>query len=44
MRKAATMASKANPGTKSRIGKKLTRMLKECKRIRKSVWGTTKRY
>ena len=43
MRKAAKMASKANPGTKSRIGKKLTKMLKECRKIRRSVWGTNKR-
>jgi len=44
LKKASRMASKANPGTKSRIGKtSRSKMLKECKRIRKQVWGTLKR-
>jgi len=43
LKKASRMASKANPGTKSRIGKSKGKMLKECKRIRKQVWGTLKR-
>jgi len=44
LKKASRMASKANPGTKSRIGKtRRSKMLKECKRIRRQVWGTLKR-
>jgi len=40
LKKASRMASKANPGTKSRIGKtSRSKMLKECRRIRKQVWG-----
>jgi len=44
LKKASRMASKANPGTKSRIGKtSRSKMLKECRRIRKQVWGTLRR-
>ena len=42
LKKCAKMASKANPNTKSRIGKGNTRMCKDCRKIRKSVWNTTK--
>jgi len=38
------MASKANPATKSRIGKRITKKLKECGKIRRDVWNTNKRY
>jgi len=44
LKKAARMASKANPNTKSRIGKRTTKMLKECMKIRKSTWNRSKRY
>lgn len=44
MKKAARMASKANPNTKSRIGKRINKMLKECAKIRRDIWGTNKRY
>jgi len=44
LKKAAKMASKANPNTKSRIGKRITKMLKECGKIRRNIWGTNKRY
>jgi len=44
LKKAAKMASKANPNTKSRIGKRITKMLKECGKIRRDIWGTNKRY
>jgi len=43
LKKASKMASKANPGTKSKIGKGRTRMLKQCRQIRKTIWGTLKR-
>lgn len=44
LKKAASMASKANPATKSRIGKGNTPMKRECRKIRKDIWQTTKRY
>ena len=44
LKKAASMASKANPATKSRIGKGNTPMKRECRKIRKDIWKTTKRY
>jgi len=44
LKKAARMASKANPNTKSRIGKRINKMLKECVKIRKSTWNRSKRY
>jgi len=44
LKKAARMASKANPGTKSRIGKRTSKMLKECMKIRKNTWNRSKRY
>jgi len=44
LKKCATMASKANPNTKSRIGKGTSQMCKDCRKIRKQIWGTTKRY
>lgn len=44
LKKCSLMASKANPNTKSRIGKANNQTCKDCKKIRKSIWGTTKRY
>ena len=44
LKRAQSMASKANPRTKSRIGKGRSKNQKECRRMRKSLWGTTKRY
>jgi len=44
LKKAQSMASKANPNTKSRIGKGRTKNKTECRKIRKSLWGTTKRF
>jgi hypothetical protein len=44
LKKCSMMASKANPNTKSRIGKAKNRTTKACKKIRKEIWGTTKRY
>jgi hypothetical protein len=44
LKKAAKMASKANPNTPSRIGKGRTPMKGECRKIRKRVWNTTRRY
>ena len=44
LKKCSMMASKANPNTKSKIGKGKTQTCKDCKKIRKSIWGTTKRY
>jgi len=43
MRKASKMASKANPNTKSRIGKAKNATTRHCRKIRKGVWGVTKR-
>jgi len=42
MRKASKMASKANPHTKSRIGKAKNATTRHCRKIRKGVWGVTK--
>lgn len=44
LKRAQAMASKANPNTKSRIGKGRSKNKTECRRMRKSLWGTTKRY
>lgn len=44
LKKAQMMASKANPNTKSRIGKGRSKNKTECRKMRKSIWGTTKRY
>lgn len=44
LKKAAKMASKANPNTPTRIGKGRSPMKTECRKIRKSLWGTNKRY
>jgi hypothetical protein len=43
LKKCSMMASKANPNTKSKIGKGKTQTCKDCKKIRKTIWGTTKR-
>jgi len=43
LKKCSMMASKANPNTKSRIGKAKNGTTRACKRIRKEIWGTTKR-
>jgi len=42
MRKASKMAGKANPHTKSRIGKSKNAITRHCRKIRKGVWGVTK--
>ena len=44
LRKASKIASKANPATKSKIGKGVTKAKKLARKIRKSVWGVTKRF
>jgi hypothetical protein len=44
LKKCSIMASKANPNTKSRIGKAKNGTTKACKKIRKTIWGTNKRY
>lgn len=44
LKKCSMMASKANPNTKSRIGTAKNGTTKACKKIRKTIWGTTKRY
>ena len=44
LKKCSMIASKANPNTKSRIGKAKNGTTKACKKIRKEIWGTTKRY
>ena len=41
---ASKIASKANPATKSKIGKGATKMKRLARKIRKSVWGVTKRF
>ena len=43
-KQATKIASKANPGTKSKIGKGVTKVKKLARKIRKSVWGVTKRF
>jgi len=43
MRKASKMAGKANPHTKSRIGKGGDWIKRHCRKVRKGVWNTTKR-
>ena len=43
LKKAAKMAGRANPNTPSRIGKGRTPMKTECRKIRKSIWNTTRR-
>ena len=42
--KATKIASKANPVTKTRIGKGKSFAQKTARKIRKSVWGVTKRF
>jgi hypothetical protein len=44
LKKCSMIASKANPNTKSRIGTANNGTTKACKKIRKSIWGTNKRY
>jgi hypothetical protein len=44
LKKAAKMAGKANPNTPSRIGKGRSPMKTECRKIRKSIWNTKRRY
>ena len=44
LKKCSMMASKANPNTKSRIGKGKSQTCKDCRKIRKSIWNTNKRY
>jgi len=43
MRKASKMASKANPHTKTRIGKGGDWIKRHCRKVRKGVWNTSKR-
>jgi len=43
MRKASKMAGKANPHTKSRIGKGSDWIKRHCRKVRKGVWNTSKR-
>jgi hypothetical protein len=43
-KQATKIASKANPATKSKIGKGATKAKKLARKIRKSVWGVTKRF
>ena len=43
-KQATKIASKANPATKSKIGKGATKVKKLARKIRKSVWGVTKRF
>jgi len=42
-KQATKIASKANPNTKSKIGKGATKVKKLARRIRKSVWGSLRR-
>jgi len=42
-KQATKIASKANPGTKSRIGKGASKVKKLARKIRKSVWGKLRR-
>jgi len=41
--KASKIASRANPATKSKIGKGKSKAQKLARKIRKSIWGITKR-
>lgn len=43
MRKASKMAGKANPHTRSRIGKGGDWIKRHCRKVRKGIWNTTKR-
>tara|TARA_Y100000310_G_scaffold340091_1_gene434742 strand:+ start:650 stop:1165 length:516 start_codon:yes stop_codon:yes gene_type:complete len=43
-KQATKIASKANPATKSKIGKGATKAKRLARKIRKSVWGVTKRF
>jgi len=43
-KEATKLASKANPNTKSKIGKGSSRLKKLARKIRKSIWGVTKRF
>ena len=42
-KQATKIASKANPATKSKIGKGTSKVKKLARKIRKSVWGTLRR-
>ena len=42
-KQATKIASKANPNTKSKIGKGATKVKKLARKIRKSVWGSLRR-
>ena len=42
-KQATKIASKANPGTKSKIGKGTSTVKRLARKIRKSVWGTLRR-
>ena len=42
-KQATKIASKANPNTKSKIGKGSTKVKRLARKIRKSVWGTLRR-
>jgi len=42
-KQATKIASKANPNTKSKIGKGATKVKKLARKIRKSIWGTLRR-
>jgi hypothetical protein len=44
LKKCSMIASKANPNTKSRIGKAKNGTTKASRKIRKAIWGTNKRY
>lgn len=44
LKKASKIASKANPATKSKIGKGATKAKKLARKIRKKIWGVTKRF
>ena len=43
-KQATKIASKANPATKSKIGKGTSTVKRLARKIRKSVWGVTKRF
>ena len=43
-KQATKIASKANPNTKSKIGKGTTTVKRLARKIRRSVWGVTKRF
>jgi hypothetical protein len=43
-KQATKIASKANPATKSKIGKGTSTVKRLARKIRKSIWGVTKRF